>query len=90
MNDNIFRLLRIAHDMSVSEVAASAQLSASFVRAIENGEKQPTVKTVNALAQVYHMKGSDILALMEDTETVTGYENRLMRILMRLADSKKV
>ena len=81
---NVLRLLRIAHDLSVSELSEQSGLAASFIRSIEAGVKQPSLETLAKIGQVYHMKASTIVSFMEDAKNDGSFQQELLKVLKRI------
>lgn len=84
---NLFKLLRIAHGMSIADVCQRTSLSQSYVSELERGKKVPSLKTLEVLGAMYHMKPSALMRLAEtlpEGSDVTVYQNALLQILTEL------
>ncbi len=83
-NCNVFRLLRIAHDMTVPELAEKSGVAASFIRSIEAETKQPSLDTVAKIGKVYHLKASTIVSFIEDSHECEGFQKGLLKMLEQI------
>lgn len=82
---NLFKLLRIAHNLPVSEVCEKTGLSQSYISELERGKKKPSLKTFEALGELYHMKPSAIMRLSEGMPVgKNAYQKGLFSILQEI------
>lgn len=62
------RLLRCAHDMTLSDLSSAADISLSHLSLVERGKRQPSMGTANKIAKAFHMPTSDLVDLAEQVE----------------------
>jgi DNA-binding XRE family transcriptional regulator len=53
---NALRLLRVYHDMKLSEMAKAIGVSQGYLSEVENGKKAPTLKIVNKYGKVFSIR----------------------------------
>lgn len=85
------RTWRRQRGYSLQEVARRAGLSASYLSEIENGKKQPSVKTLEALATALNVSLDSLLDNSAETFEVTapGREEKELGLRLRLARERK-
>lgn len=62
------RLLRVAHDMTLSDLSAAADISLSHLSLVERDKRQPSIGTVGKIAKAFHLSTSDLVDLAEQVE----------------------
>src|SRR5262249_17746500 len=60
------RLLRRAHDLSVSDLAAAANISTGMLSKIENGQISPSLSTLQAIAAALAVPVTNLFAAFEE------------------------
>jgi len=76
------RLIRIANDISIKEVAIKTNISPSFICEIEKNKKKPSLELLNKLSQFYEIPSSKIIELCELAEIkCLSYQKLLIKIL---------
>ena len=60
------RLLRRAHDLSVSDLAAAAKISTGMLSKIENGQISPSLSTIQAIAAALGVPITNLFAAFEE------------------------
>lgn len=79
---NVFRLLRIARNMRVKDVAEKLDITPAYIHAIENGEKFPSERLLRDYAEVLGVKEETILTFKPEEEHKTHrFENALLYLL---------
>ena len=63
----VFRVFRIANDMSIKESAEALECSAGFLSDVERCNKSLGLELMMKLASVYNVRLSDILKIQEDS-----------------------
>ena len=56
------KALRLFHRLTQQEFAVSLGASEGLISMIESGDRQPTVKFIEALCEKFHVKPNDIYA----------------------------
>jgi transcriptional regulator with XRE-family HTH domain len=68
-NANIYRLLRIANDISVNDMADKLLVSRAYVNEIESGRKKPSKRLIRSYAQVFGINEDILYTFAPDRET---------------------
>ena len=63
----VFRIFRIANDMSIKDAAKTGVCTAAYLSEVENGNRIPSYEMLKQLASVYHARLSDIVKIYEDS-----------------------
>lgn len=84
MLNEALRLMRVFHDMSLTEAASRLGVAKSYVSEIEHGKKAPTLQLIEKYAEVFDIPASSILFFSEHLRDGSAKERT------RLAVSKKV
>ena len=63
----IYYWLRIINDLSVETVANKLLISVSYVRAIENGKKIPSVRLLRSYANLFEVNENIIVKYSKET-----------------------
>lgn len=63
----IYYWLRIVNDLSVETVANKLLISVSYVRAIENGKKIPSVRLLRSYANLFEIDENIIVKYSKET-----------------------
>ena len=84
---NIFRLLRIARDIKVTDLAKILRVTPAYINAIERGERIPSDRLLRDYAQT--LKVSEELILTFNKEERTSFEKTLLKILLKICDNDK-
>jgi transcriptional regulator with XRE-family HTH domain len=66
MTGEPLKLLRIMNEIKSKDLAEQLGISPSYLSLIENNKKRPTLEIVEKYAEVFKMKPSSIVFLMED------------------------
>ena len=84
MND-VFRLLRIAQDLSIKDFADLISVSPSYVSEIESGKKKPSFDMLSKYSKALGMRQADIMYLLEEKDEKNyGYQELLLNILQKM------
>ena len=66
--DNVFRLIRVFHNLNKSETAKKVGLSLSYVSELESGSKNPSLDAINKYASGFDIPASSLLLFSEAAE----------------------
>ena len=89
MNE-VLRLLRIANDYSIKELAEQLDVSAPYISRIESGEKQPSEQLLNKYADILHIKVKTIKFFdKKNRKDKYNYQDLLLKILNSYVRSKE-
>lgn len=75
---NVYRLLRIAHDMQIKYLAEKLQVTSAYICAIENGSRNPSEKVIKKYADFFRIDGT-ILKTFDNHHV--SFERDLLRLL---------
>ena len=78
---NVFRLLRIARNRSVEDVADALSITRSYVNAIENGTRFPSDRLLRDYAIVLGVSEDTLRFFKPKDGTSTKFETALLQIL---------
>lgn len=88
-NTNIFRLLRIARDKKVKDVAHALMVTPAYINAIESGERYPSKRLIKDYAEVLEVD-EDTITLFENTKQENQrFENVLLSLLQQICEIDK-
>lgn len=82
--NNVYRLLRIARDMRVKDVAEAVGVTRAYISAIEAGEREPSLDKVLAYAKSLRVDENTFFSLRELCKGPGEYGPRLLAVLERI------
>lgn len=80
-NLNVFRLLRIARDKKVKDLALELSVTPAYINAIENGERFPSDRLLRDYAKALNVNEDTILTFKPEEQVNKNFENILLSIL---------
>ena len=83
--NNVYRLLRIARDLSVKEIADALQVTPAYIHAIEAGKREPSIKLIPQYAKVLGVDENTLFHFREPENQPGKFENFLLSILQMIA-----
>lgn len=89
---NIFRLLRIARDKKVKELAEDLLVTPAYINAIEKGDRKPSERLIRDYAKVLNVDEEIIKNFSKETPSNNSFERLLLSLLQTICsldDSKK-
>jgi transcriptional regulator with XRE-family HTH domain len=81
---NVFRLLRIARDIKVPELAKTLKVTSAYINAIEKGERTPSERLLRDYAKALNV--SEDLIITFSKEKQTTFEKTLLHILDKICN----
>ncbi len=83
----VLKLLRIARDLSIKELAKKMNVSAGYLSDVELNNKRPSLEMLDTYSKALEVKKSTILFFYEEGEE-DGYDYKklLLKILQKLVD----
>ena len=84
---NIFRLLRIARDKKVKDLAQELSITPAYINAIENGKRFPSDRLLRDYAQALGVSTELILTFKAEDHTNQKFENGLLSLLQILCNT---
>ena len=83
---NIFRLLRIARDKKVKDLAEELLVTPAYINAIEKGDRVPSDRLIRDYAQVFNID-EKIIKNFSTGPTNNNFEHLLLSLLQTICDS---
>ena len=83
-NINIFRLLRIARDKKVKELAQDLLITPAYINAIEKGNRIPSERVIRDYARSLNIPEEMIYSLMNQIEN--SFEKTLLNVLEMICE----
>ena len=85
---NVFRLLRIARNKRIKEVADELSITPAYVHAIESGKNFPSGRLLRDYAKVLGVSEETILDFKpEENKKDLVFENTLLRLLQIICNN---
>ncbi|MBE5063002.1 helix-turn-helix transcriptional regulator [Lachnospiraceae bacterium DSM 108991] len=85
---NVFRLLRIARNKRIKEVADELSITPAYVHAIESGKNFPSGRLLRDYAKVLGVSEETILNFKpEENKKDLVFENTLLRLLQIICNN---
>ncbi len=85
---NVFRLLRIARNKRIKEVAEELSITPAYVHAIESGKNFPSGRLLRDYAKVLGVSEETILNFKpEENKKNLVFENTLLRLLQIICNN---
>lgn len=84
---NVFRLLRIARDKKVKDLAQELSVTPAYINAIENGERFPSDRLLRDYAQALGVSEETILNFKPKDHANRKFENVLLSLLQMICDT---
>ena len=84
---NIFRLLRIARDIKVKDLAQELSVTPAYINAIENGERFPSDRLLKDYAQALGVEKDTILNFKLEDQKNKQFENVLLTLLQMICNT---
>ncbi len=78
MIGEVLRVVRIANDMSIKEVAKNSNISVSYLTDLEKNKKNnPSINTLEKICLAHNLNVSDLFELDEYHESILGLKEQL-------------
>lgn len=78
---NVFRLLRIARDIKVKDLAKELAITPAYINAIENGDRYPSDRLLRDYAKALDVEIAVIEQFNPDKTGDKIFENTLLKLL---------
>lgn len=85
-NLNIYRLLRIARDKKVKELADDLLVTPAYINAIEKGDRTPSDRLIRDYARALNIDEQIIKNFSTESATNTSFEKLLLSLLQAIVD----
>ena len=86
-NRNIFRLLRIARDRKVKDLADGLLVTPAYINAIEKGDRQPSERLVRDYAKAHDVDEQVIRTFAQKADGNTSFERLLLALLQTICSA---
>lgn len=83
-NLNIYRLLRIARDKKVKELAEELLVTPAYINAIEKGDRKPSERLIRDYAEALNVDEKIIKTFSIDATSDTTFEHFLLSLLQTI------
>lgn len=87
---NVLRILRIAEDLTISELSERASLTSSYICDVESGKRRPSLDTLKKFAEGLQIPYSTI-CVFDEEQSQYGYSYRklLLKVLQMIDTLEK-
>lgn len=83
--NNVYRLLRIARDLKVKDIADQLNVTPAYINAIESGKREPSTKLIPEYAKVLNIDENTLFYFRDPSNQPKTFEDFLLAILNRIA-----
>lgn len=83
---NVFRLIRLARNLKVKDVASELGVSSAYINAIENGERYPSERLLRDYAIVLGVDEEVITTFKPEKQRSSKFEHVLLSLLKMISD----
>lgn len=87
--NNVYRLLRIARDLKVKDIAEKLKVTPAYICAIESGKREPSIDKLKAYADVLGVDADTLLEFRQSEKYPDRFEDFLLVILNAIVESDK-
>lgn len=89
-NINIYRLIRIARDKKVKDLANDLMVTPAYINAIEKGERVPSVRLVRNYAKILNIDEKIIQKYHDNIDSYKDYEHIMLSLLKDICYYDKI
>lgn len=82
--NNVYRLLRIARDLKVKDIAEEVGVTPAYISAIETGKREPALDKIPAYAKALQVDENTLFYFRETSNKSTKFETFLLEILQKI------
>ena len=83
---NIFRLLRIARDIGVMDLAEELGVTSAYISAVESGTRTPSLRLLKEYARVFNVDANIILNFSDASKPNDRFEDMLLLLLKKICE----
>ncbi len=83
---NIYRLLRIARDKKVKDLADDLLVTPAYINAIEKGDRQPSDRLIRDYARALNVD-EKIIKNFSKTDSNLNFEHLLLSLLQKICET---
>lgn len=85
---NVLKLLRIAREMSIKDLATQMNVSSTYISEVESNNKKPSLEMLSKYSEALKVSKSTILYFDEEGEkNGYNYQRLLYTILQKIIDT---
>ena len=88
-NLNVYRLLRIARDIKVKDLAAELEVTPGYISMIEKGEKLPSRELLGKYAEALDVSTDLLYSFHPDSSGPHIFEKTLLKLLQKIVSLKE-
>lgn len=82
--NNVYRLLRIARDLKVKDVAKEVGVTPAYISAIEAGKREPARDKIPSYAKALRVDENTLFYFMDASNNRGKFESFLLAILQKI------
>jgi transcriptional regulator with XRE-family HTH domain len=83
------RLIRVYHDMKLSDVAVKLGISKSYLSEIEHGRKKPTLDIVEKYSKIFNIPVSSIMFFSENMGNTDKFQKARLAVASKVVSLLK-
>lgn len=84
--NNVYRLLRIARDLKIKDVAEAVGVTPAYISAIEAGKREPALDKIPAYAKALQVDENTLFYFRDTCSRPGKFESFLLAILKKITD----
>lgn len=84
--NNVYRLLRIARDLKVKDIAEEVGVTPAYISAIESGKREPSLDKIPAYAKALGVDENTLFYFRDTNNQPRKFESFLLNILKKIAE----
>lgn len=84
--NNVYRLLRIARDLKVKDIAEAVGVTPAYISAIEAGKREPSIDKIPAYARALHVDENTLFYFRDTCNGSGKFESFLLKILQKITE----
>lgn len=82
--NNVYRLLRIARDLKVKDIAEEVGVTPAYISAIEAGKREPALDKISSYAKALRVDENTLFYFREASSHQGKFEAFLLAILQKI------
>lgn len=84
--NNVYRLLRIARDLKVKDIAEEIGVTPAYISAIEAGKREPSLDKIPSYAKALGVDENTLFYFRDTGNQPSKFESFLLSILQKIAE----
>lgn len=87
----VLRLLRIANDLTIKEMANKMSVSSAYISAIERGKRKPSDNIIDKYSEVLNVSKTTISFFDEENKNHNhAFQTLLFKILQKIVNEEEI